>query len=229
MVPIASVDNSDVGTAKLTLTPAETATLDTLTVIWTASFGGQPQEFVDVVEIAGDYLFTTAELRALSTGTGGLANPTNYPDSKLVAMRTRVEQALEDACGVAFVPRYGQETYAGSLPPRTHRLRWVTVDDVAITPTPALADLKADYGLLWPTVQVAYEHGYDTPPERMRQAALFLAKYWLMPTAVDDRAITMATDTGTYAMFQAGVRGHEFPSPEVQAAVDQYTIRAMVA
>jgi hypothetical protein len=76
---------------------------------------------------------------------------------------------------------------------------------------------------------IGYEHGHDYPPERIRQAAMLLAKQWLSPTAIDDRAINMSNDTGTYALFQAGVRGHMFSIPEVQAAVDQYTLAVGVA
>jgi hypothetical protein len=64
LTPSASVDNSGVGVVSITLTPAETALLDTLTVTWTATFAGQAQTFVDTVEVAGDVLFTIAEARA---------------------------------------------------------------------------------------------------------------------------------------------------------------------
>ena len=140
-------------------------------------------------------------------------------------MRTRVEQALEDACGVAFVPRYGQEVFRGTLPPRVAVLRHVTQDDVALEPLPEITDLA----LLQGRVIVGYEHGHIVPPERVRQAAMLLAKQWLTPTAVDDRAITMSNDTGTYSLFQAGVRGHVFSIPEVQATVDMYSETVMVA
>ena len=225
LIPLATVDNSEPGVAKLTLTPAETALLDTLTVVWTASFGGQPQQFVDTVEVAGDYLFTIPELRALSTCGGGLANITNYPEARLVAMRTRAEQALEDACGVAFVPRYGQEVFRGTLPPRVTVLRFVEHAGLLVEPLPEIPDLAFLAG----RVIVGYEHGHLTCPERVRQAAILLAKQWLTPTAIDDRAITMSNDTGTYSLFQAGVRGHVFSIPEVQATVDMYSETVMVA
>jgi hypothetical protein len=73
-------------------------------------------------------------------------------------------------------------------------------------------------------VTVGYEHGHSTPPMRIKRAALILAKRWITPGSADDRAINVSNETGTYALFQAGVRGHQFDVPEVQAAVDQYSL-----
>jgi hypothetical protein len=208
--------------------------VDTLTEVWTGIVGGAPQAFGDVIEVAGDVLFTLAEFRALGTG---YANTTNYPDRAVLDIRTTVEQALEDACGVAFVPRYELETLngvTGGLLPvkwaKVRAIRTVTVDTVAGTVADYVALREgmiygsaywsAGYG----NVTVGYEHGHSTPPMRIKRAALILAKRWITPGSADDRAINVSNETGTYALFQAGVRGHLFDVPEVQAAVDQYSL-----
>jgi hypothetical protein len=232
------------GRFAFTFTPEQTALVDTIYLHWTAAINGVEQTIRTVVEIVGGFLFSIGELRALSTGTGGLANVTNFPAEKIVAMRTRVEQSLEDACGVAFVPRYARETVSGTGSdllrlrwPRVRAIRDVTIDSSAVSPVADVAYAWEGYAYLsygWAAtepgnVTIGYEHGHDYPPERMRQAAMLLAKQWLSPTAIDDRAINMSNDTGTYALFQAGVRGHQFSIPEVQAAVDEYTLTVGIA
>jgi hypothetical protein len=208
-----------------------TAALDTLTLSWESATKGT---LTGTVEIVGGFLFSIAEFRALGSA---YANTTNYPTATLQDMRTTVEQALEDACGVAFVPRYELETlngtYGGLLPvkwAKVRTIRSVTVDTVAGT----VADYVAlREGMIYGTsywtagygnVTVGYEHGHSTPPMRIKRAALILAKRWITPGAADDRAINVSNETGTYALFQAGVRGHQFDVPEVQAAVDQYSL-----
>lgn len=227
---------SDVGTGlfQFTLTPAQTATLDRLTVVWTATIGGQVQAFQDYVEVVGDVYFTIAEARAF----GGLESAAKYSDDRIVAMRTTVEQALEDAIGEAFVPRYTKEPAVGvgqnrlNLDWRPVRaVRSVTASGVAYSPSQITA-LTFDNGYLygsslWPTygnVTVGYEYGHDTPPDRLRRAALTLAKVWLVSGPVDDRAtsFTSAESGGTYAMVVPGRGGSWVGVPEVDAVIGQY-------
>jgi hypothetical protein len=208
-----------------------TAALDTLTLSWESATKGT---LTGTVEIVGGFLFSIAEFRALGSA---YANTTNYPTATLQDMRTTVEQALEDACGVAFVPRYELETlngvYSGLLP-----VKWAKVRTVRTVTVDTVAGTVADYvalreGMIYGTsywtagygnVTVGYEHGHSTPPMRIKRAALILAKRWITPGSADDRAINVSNETGTYALFQAGVRGHQFDVPEVQAAVDQYSL-----
>jgi hypothetical protein len=118
----------------------------------------------------------------------------------------------------------------------------VTVDGVAATAPADYAFVRNEYlygGASWPavgyygtdygSVLVGYEHGHSTPPMEMKRAALMLAKYWITPSSADDRAINVTNDSGTYALFQTGVRGHEFPLPFVQTAVDRHNLSVPVA
>jgi hypothetical protein len=231
VAPATATSGSGTAARAYNLTTTHTALLDRLTVTWTSTLKGT---LTSIVEVVGGFLFSISDFRALGTA---YANTTNYPTTTVVDMRTTVEQALEDACGVAFVPRYERETVNGTystlLPvkwARVRTLRDVTVDDVAGT----VADYVAlREGMLYGTsywargygnVTVGYEHGHDTPPMRIKRAALILAKRWITPGSADDRAINVSNETGTYALFQAGVRGHQFDVPEVQAAVDQYSL-----
>jgi hypothetical protein len=120
------------GTAARTfnLTTTHTALLDRLRVTWTSTLKGT---LVSYVEVVGGFLFSIADARALKP----LDSAVSYPTSQIVSTRLLAEQALEDACGVAFVPRYSLETvmYAGSplvLKPQGQTIRTLTVRGDAV-------------------------------------------------------------------------------------------------
>lgn len=229
------------GTVSYTLTPTQTATLDVLTVRWTATFGSQSQVFTDYVEIVGDCLFSIAQARALTP----LNDTTTYTLAKLLNVRTLVEEAIEDSCGVAFVPRYRREAIAGTntttvvvSQPRVTALRSVTLDGVALSVASLATVVPNDAGVLYypagwawgaSNYDIAYEHGYPRPPARITQAALTLARSWLVDGPLDDRTTAFTTPDGTFALSTPGMRGSIFGIPEVDAAVRQYDERAMVA
>jgi hypothetical protein len=218
-----------------TLTPAHTALLDTLTVRWVSATLGT---VTTTVEVVGGFLFTVAEARKLRP----LDNTTTYPTADIVAMRTTVEEAIEDACGVAFVPRYDRYDGIGDSVlrlPRSYvrRVRWATSNATALT-AGDLSNLLIRAGQFvngysWTrdaAVSVGFEHGMDRPPERVRRAALLLAKVWLVSGPVDDRATSFSsTETGaTYSMVVPGRGGSVFGVPEADAVVQQYRLPAIV-
>jgi hypothetical protein len=222
------------------LTTTHTALLDRLLVTWTSTLKGT---LVSYVEVVGGFLFGIAEARALKP----LDSVTNYTTAAIIDMRTTVEQALEEECGVAFVPRYTRETVNGPGT-MTLLLKWpkVTAIRSALVGTTTLTstDLAAlTYGLggvvggyAWTAgignLTVGYEHGYPTPPAEIRRAALTLAKMWLVGqrSPIDDRAITFnTTDGGTYSLAVPGRNGSHFGHPDVDIAVDRYSLRVGVA
>jgi hypothetical protein len=238
---------SGTGTAARTyaLTATDTSLLDILTATWESSTKGTQ---VLQVEVVGGFMFTIAEFRALGSA---YASTTNYPSSRISEVRTEVEQELEAACGIPFVPRYRRETISGDgatvllirgwlnghLPdgtPLTGIIRSATIGGVPVT----LADVTPDGGGLYyvggwargyRNITVAYEHGAEYVPGPVKRAALLLAKQKITPGAADDRAINMTNESGTYALMQAGVRGHQFSIPAVQAVADAYDMRVGVA
>lgn len=237
----AATTDTGTGTVTYTVTPAQTANLDIWTVAWTATFGAQSQVFTDRVEIVGGFLFTIAQARAVKP----LDNATLYPLAAIVETRTLVEQALEDACGVAFVSRYTREVFdgAGMSTLLAHRpmitaLRAVALDGAAVS-TMDLATIHGNvngrlyYPATWITgygnYSVAYEHGYTSPPLRVTQAALLLAKNWLVKGPIDDRTTAFSTEDGTYSLSTPGLRGASFGIPEVDATVQDYSLRAPIA
>jgi hypothetical protein len=71
-------------------------------------------------------------------------------------------------------------------------------------------------------VIVGYEHGFDFPPARISRAAILLAKRWLVEGPIDDRATSLITEDGTFALTTPGLRGALFDLPEVNAAIEEY-------
>jgi hypothetical protein len=228
-----SATRTGVGAFSYPLT--QTTLLDILTVEWTSSLG----TIATVVEVVGGFLFSIAQARALSP----LSNTATYTTAKLLEARTMVETALEDACGVAFVPRYAKTTVNGSgtstllLPPRVRSIRSASNEGVAVS-APYLATMRLlstgelYYPSLWASgfanYELAYEWGYDYPPPRVSQAALLWAKSWLVKGPIDDRWTSMTSEDGTYALSTPGMRGANSGLPEVDQVIHEYSLRAGV-
>jgi hypothetical protein len=220
------------GQFSYTLGILETADLDILTANWTSALG----VLTTTVEVVGGFLFTLSEARQ----TAPLDNLVRYPTSQLVQMRTLVEQALEDACGVAFVPRYARETRLNGQGGGIITTKWAhvtairsaTIDGTLLT-AGELADINpTNVGLYKPSgwalgygnVEVAYEHGDPHARERVSRAVIRLAKRWLVEGPVDDRATSFSNDDGTYSLVTPGRRDELFDLPEVNAVRKQYNL-----
>lgn len=237
-----SVTDTGTGTVSVTLTPAQTALLDTLEVTYTATFGGQPQTFTDTVEVAGGFLFNLSDLIAVK--------PSNltWTTAQMLQMRTLVEETIEDLCERAFVPRYRQEVVNGDgtaslmlARPDIRTIRSITADGtaytsgqlatVAFSPSGILTDTGASFTSGFQNVTVGYEHGLSHAPARVRQAALLLARSLLVKGPVDDRALGQATAGGEFSFGLAtpGRGGSWVGIPEVDAAIDMYSLRTSIA
>jgi hypothetical protein len=215
---------SGTGPRTFTLTTTHTANLDRLTVLWTSASLGTLDS---TVEIVGDFLFATAELDPLV--------PAATTDPEIQAARTRVEQALEDACGVAFVPRYDRATVLGDGSsllrvgrPYLRRVRWASTSTLGLTTALTTTDIAAltavPYGFVtggyrWTSgalVTVGFEHGMDRPPEPVRDYARFLLT---QDQSIDSRAERLQTDDGTL-IFGGGQTG----LPAVDRVIDSYRV-----
>ncbi len=164
-----------------------------------------------------------------------------YATAQIIAMRTLVEESLEDACGVAFVPRYRREIVSGRgttqivlSQPRVTEIRSVTLDGVAVTPLAApsaqgVSYMPAGWAQGRGNYVVAYEHGYPFAPARVKYAALRLAKRWMVDSPVDERATSVSTEDGTFSLVTPGMRGAMFDLPEVNAVVQMYDLNACIA
>lgn len=217
-----------------TLTTTHTASLDRLTVAWVS---GSLGTLTSTVEIVGDFLFATADMRRR------LPDATTYPDTDIIAARTWAETEIEQACGVAFVPRYESEVLSGTGQqrlepkwPRVRALRSAVVDGSPLS-SADLGGVVVELGRFltrpyaywrpWVSnVTIRYEHGMDSPPPGISTAALDLARYKLVADAgqsgVDPRAERLVTDDGTLMLGMAGQSGR-FGIPSVDAAVEAWS------
>lgn len=209
--------------------------LDRLTVTWSATIAGTAATLTQHVEVVGGFLFSLADARGMQPFTNAQA----WPDDKLLAARVLVEQAIEDACGRAFVPRFGRALLDGQggpelvLPhPDVRRVRSVAVDGTALTADELAEVVVTPEGSLyrsarWPAgrvnVLVEYEHGMRAAPGRVPLAALKVLRQIAVDSPVSDRAVSLTNEDGTYSSFVvAGVRGAVFSVPEANAVVRQY-------
>lgn len=226
----AATTNTGTGTFSYQLTSTHTNLLDELHADWTATVAGSSMTVRTWVQVAGGYLFSLDQARQ----TPPLDDTATYPAAKVQEYRTLAEEALEEACGQAFVPRYNSERVDGdtrltTIWPNVRAVRSVTIDG---SPVGDLSDVvKLDTGVLyrpsgWPegvgNVIIRYEHGMNFPPARVSQAALTLAKNWLVKGPLDDRMTSLATEDGTFALLTPGVRGVRFGIPEVDAVVAEF-------
>ena len=220
-----------VGVFAYPLTVAQNSLMDVLTARWTSSLG----VLETTTEVAGGFMFTIAQARALPP----LNSTQTYSTQQIVDARTMAENAIEDACGVALVPRYfSHSTYSAStrpsllLKPRLRSLRSVTADGVAVSIATAVTTPEGSAELTdtsWPAGNLAItgEHGYDACPPRVARAALLLAKRFLVASPVSDRSMAHTNDDGSTDIFvTAGRGGAPTDVPEANAVIALYGVRA---
>ena len=216
------------------LTTTHTSLLDRLVVTWTSSTLGVDGQ---VVEVVGDYLFSVAQAKALTS----LANKTS---AEIIEKRTLVEVLLENACGVAFVPRYSRKSFNGTagyhllLPPRTTAIRSVKLDGTLVTDISTLRLLPTGE-LYFPSgwtrgfanYEVAFEHGYSDGAERFAasDAALTWARYLLVKGPIDERTTSMSTEDGTFSLLTPGRGGSVSGIPSVDAFIQSHNLSVAVA
>lgn len=99
--------------------------------------------------------------------------------------------------------------------------------DVVIEPGGVLRrELRGGWPLGRAAVRVAYEHGYAAPPLDVQRAALLLATNQLVPSNLPERALSQATEVGTFRLATAGYgRNNWFGIPSVDAVLEQHRRR----
>ena len=234
---VAPTPATEAGPGKFTfaLTPIHQAQLDLLKARWTATVAGQPQTVETEIEVVGGFHFSLAFARKLSP----LDDDAAYPTPDLVEARTMAEQALEDECGVAFVPRYAKETLYGDGGRilrlgrvRVTKLQSVLVDGTALTSQELAALRLGSLGRItrdtgWTRgarIDVFYEHGSPRAPSRVARASRLLAKSWLVERIHDERATVIESEGGGRTVF-ASARDQPFDLPEVNAVVRDFGVK----
>jgi hypothetical protein len=188
-------------------------------------------------EIVGGSICSLAAIRKAMP-----ADSTAVDEDDLYTARQYAEAFLEDACGVAFRPRYGHDVLDGGggidlmlTRPRPLVLRSVKVNGSAADLTSVKlypsGKLYRPSGW-WPgrmNVDVIYEHGYQVVPPAVAKAAAKLGRWALLedPTNLDERATSITTGDASYALVTPGVQGAMTALPEVNTVIRQYQAMVM--
>jgi len=241
---------TDVSTGTATKTPTTTGTytytvpktvtenLDAYSVSWTYTVAGVSRTAKTYFEAVGGHLFEIADFRARDTA---LADATIYPSDKVRAARVAAEQRFEKHAKVAFVPRArtvvlnGDNTTRIVVPDAELRVVYsASIDGVDLT------EEEMDYlevdpsGIIrrndekhwtagFKNVVITYEHGYDSPPEPVKNAVMMLAFEELVPSSLNPRATSQSTDLGEFRISVANVDAGRFTGiPDVDAVIQTF-------
>lgn len=212
----------------INLTTAHTAQLDVLKVVWTTVNLGIATDYAEVV---GGYLFSIAEARLREP----FDDTTAYSASAIASARTKAEQSLESACRRAFVPRYYKQIIdgtAGGLArmhwPLLRTIRSVVLNGVTTFDSTQLAQLKLRRsgfiynpgGWLWgvQNYAIAFEHGYDYPPQDAGEMCLRLACHRNKSSTFDERVVMAQAGEELFKFVNPGEQGR-FGVPDIDAFV----------
>jgi hypothetical protein len=232
----AGTATSGSGTAPRTfnLTTTHTTLLDRLMAPWTSTTKGTQASYVEVV---GGFLCSLADLKPLFPSATA---------SELADIRTDAEQALEDECGQAFVPRYARETLDGDGSvlvlkyPNVRAIRSASytyggiVTPLTISQLGYLAFNPSGIltGYSWPSgtgnVTVAYEHGRDYAPPGAKPAVLAAAQEIHGTSTGDGRVIRREAD-GQAVTYASASSSGGFLDPALRAFVARNSHRALIA
>lgn len=209
-----------------TLSPEETAPLGALTVKWKSATQGIRTTYVEVV---GGFYFAIAELTAEYSD---LDDPAEYTPQKIAKARKAVEDLIERETHFAGVPRAKLFTFSGSdrrdLMIPVHYFRRVISGKIGADPldlaTVQLDGLGVYRDLTWPAghrnVALLVEHGLDSPPEALREAAMLLAYHKLTGDPLDDRTTALQGNDGRIELLATpGRHGSITGIPDVDAAI----------
>lgn len=249
----ATIVGSDSG--QTTFAMSAVATLERLTVTWTATVAGTSRTEVDYVEIVGGFFFTLAEGRGSESS---LSSTSTYPSAALEVARLEVEVECEAICDRAFVPRYQRVTLDGtgssrillehSEPDRSAGdVRSIRSASIAPMVGETFVELTADQlaalaitddgylertdGYAWTegrsNVVVEYEYGLDAPPADLLRAALLRLRHRanIHRSGVPDNVISYSGPDGL--VFRQDMPGTwKTGWPEVDAAYSRYSRRS---
>lgn len=209
-----------------TLSPELNVHLGILTLTWKSATRGERETQADV---AGGFYFAIAELRAEYPD---LADVDDYPAAKIAKKRQSAEDRIEKMTHFAGVPRAKRFPLSGdgssSLMLPVHYPRRVLAGtigaDVLDLDEVALDPISVNRDLTWPAghrnVSLLVEHGLDSPPEALREAAMMLTFHLLTPGPLDERTTAIQGEDGRIELLATpGRHGSLTGIPEVDSRI----------
>jgi hypothetical protein len=216
---------TDTGKYTMAFTTAEASTLNVWRVDWLVDGVKRAETFHRIV---GGFMISRAELEEQS-GIGG-----NFTTEALDEAREWITNLIEHQTGAAWCPRYDVDQFTGRCwathatefrPVRA--VRSVTVDDGTVID---LADVITNYDAgtvtldatsFYGVCEIGYEHGYDSPPESLRRAALVAAADVLnrAQSGLSERTRSVSNDLGYTQQFSFPGLNHPTGIDFVDAAI----------
>ena len=199
---------------------------DGLEAVWEGVIGGQPAEVTTAHEVYGGHIVGVPAIEDELDRVGQVPAATV---AEIIEKRDLAENRIEDACGVAFRPRYARATVEGRgrqnlLLPRPRLLEVLTIDGEPYdTPASTVGEVHGD-GHWVGGYDVAWIHGYPAAPPSVVAAVRQLTVHYLMvdPDDLDGRATFKSNEIASWSLVTPGVKGARFPIPEVNEVVSEY-------
>lgn len=224
--PVVSDPEPGDGRYQATLTAAvHAATLDRLTLTWSAEVAGLIQRHPQDVEVAGGRYVGLAELR----GIHGLGDESRWPAEVLDATLEEFERLAEDYCAVAFVPRAEREIHVPASQelylehPRVREVQSVALDGQALTGYSVSGRrIRLTYQPVGASLVVTYTHGYDQAPPQLARAARDWAEQRLLgePSGFSRLATSIDNAYGNIRLATPG-DGRPTGIPSVDATLNR--------
>jgi len=240
-VSIASAAACTVEADRVIYSLAAQSTVSALTATFTIVDGNGTSTLSIPVQVVGSRTASISDCRRLRP----LDDVNRYPDELIEQTITEIEDQLEQACGVSFVPveRVGVK-YDGSgtdelftRHARPQSVSAISVTDNVVTQALTQVDLDAlrideEAGVLlrptyfWQTgrrnITVTGVFGYAEVPGLVKQAVVEGVRHSLVESRIDARAQSITSEDGTAQLVTAGVRGALFSLPALNQVVQMY-------
>lgn len=182
---------------------------NTVRINW---YEGETLLFTTFLVVVTRHYFDIAQLRAMDD----MDDFSDKTEEEFWAARQSATEIFEKNARRSFVQQMGTtETFEGGFV-------WLDHNDVHDILTPGWV-LVSDCQAKGPEgrATIRYRYGFQEVPERVSEAVLALAAYYLRPSATPDRATGESTDAGFIRYTLAGKDGAT-GLPEVDAAIEQF-------
>lgn len=236
-VSIASAAACTVEADRVVYSLAAQSSVSNLTAVFTVVDAAGTSTVTVPVQVVGNRACSIQDVRRQKP----LDNVNRYPDELIERTITELEDQLEAACGVSFVPvehvaelhdgngttelfcRFARPQSVSAISVGGAALGQSTVDALVIDEEAGVIIGKSAWTQGRRNVSVTGVFGYAQVPGMVRQAVPIAVRQALIDSRVDPRASSVTNEDGTTAqLVTAGVRGAVFSLPEMNQIVHTF-------